>query len=738
MKLGIILIFLFSFALVQLRAQEKDACAIHLEHLPQDGVLLDRGWKLQAGDNPAWASPGFNDSGWQAVDPTMDIKALPQLWQHNVVWLRLHFCVGSALRQQPLVLHGQQAGASEIYLNGQLIKRLGVISSDPEEVQAYTLPQGQMIPLPLGSGSEQVLAVRFALQKDLPLLKHGSFENPAFSMRVNGTSEAVSYLNSVDDTPYEFLRSGAFLILAVLHLAFFLFYPSQRANLYFFLYALFSALGASTFNLTSKVYQLEVKAYLIFVVVAFFSLNNIFYLRALYRIFNKHKGVFFWSITTALLLFTPLVYWFYDQGKLLIIVVTFLIPLETMRVALLALQRKQRGAKIVAGGAVAFFGFYLLYAAMAYNYLPAGPNGLIGDFVWNISALSFPVSISILLALEFAFTSRSLETKLKEVQQLSEKTLSQEQEKQQILASQNEMLERQVVERTAEVVTQKEKLQTTLNELKATQNQLVHKEKMASLGELTAGIAHEIQNPLNFVNNFSEVSKEMLTELQQELDTGAIKEAKAIAIDIQQNLHKIHHHGNRADSIVKNMLQHSRTSSGEKQLTNLNALADECLHLSYFGIRAKEKSFQCTLDTCFDQSMGNVEVVPQDLGRVLLNLFNNAFYAVQQKLGLAGYEPKVRVSTARQGNQAEIRVWDNGTGISESIKGKIFQPFFTTKPTGQGTGLGLSLSYDTITKGHGGELSMDTVQGEWAEFTITLPYVPVAEESTPQATHYET
>ncbi|WP_237144880.1 sensor histidine kinase [Pontibacter pamirensis] len=380
---------------------------------------------------------------------------------------------------------------------------------------------------------------------------------------------------------------------------------------------------------------------------------------------------------------------------------------------------------------------------MAYGYLPAGPNWIVGHFMWNIGALSFPMSISILLALEFAFTSRSLEAKLKEVQHLSEKTLAQEQEKQQLLASQNETLERQVVERTAEVITQKEKLQTTLDDLKATQNQLVHKEKMASLGELTAGIAHEIQNPLNFVNNFSELGQELCQEVQEEVrqlsvPPGEKKNLQELVSDLSQNQKKVLLHGQRADAIVKGMLEHSRASTGDKHPTNLNALADEYMRLSYFGIRVKEKNFQCTLDTCYDQSMGHVEVVPQDLGRVLLNLFNNAFYAVQQKqkLGMVGYEPKVRVSTTRQGNQAEMRVWDNGTGISENIKGKIFQPFFTTKPTGQGTGLGLSLSYDTITKGHGGELSMDTVQGEWTEFTITLPYVPVAEEPTQHTVHY--
>jgi two-component system, NtrC family, sensor kinase len=270
---------------------------------------------------------------------------------------------------------------------------------------------------------------------------------------------------------------------------------------------------------------------------------------------------------------------------------------------------------------------------------------------------------------------------------------------------------------------QKEKIERTLNHLKEAQGQLVQQEKMASLGELTAGIAHEIQNPLNFVNNFSEVSQELVSELREELQAGRNKEAVGITEDLEQNLSKIHHHGQRADDIVKNMLQHSRTSSGKKQLTNLNALADEYLRLSYHGLRAKDKSFTCTLVTDFDRELGKVDAVPQDLGRVLLNLYNNAFYAVQQKqkLGQEGYEPKVTVSTHRQEGQVKIRVRDNGTGIPESVKNKIFQPFFTTKPTGQGTGLGLSLSYDIITKGHGGELKVESQEGECTEFLLSLP-----------------
>lgn len=301
--------------------------------------------------------------------------------------------------------------------------------------------------------------------------------------------------------------------------------------------------------------------------------------------------------------------------------------------------------------------------------------------------------------------------------------------------AQKESLEYLVAERTWELTQQKEELQKAIEELKATQNQLIQSEKMASLGELTAGIAHEIQNPLNFVNNFSEVSVELCQELEEEIDKTAISDSdkeyiKEIIGDLSQNQQKITHHGKRADSIVKGMLQHSRTSSGEKEPVDINTLADEYMRLAYHGLRAKDKEFNAALVTDFDNTIGTVNVLPQDLGRVFLNLFTNAFYAVadkKRKLTEAGnlndYKPEVKISTKKFNNKLYIRVSDNGTGMPDHVKAKIFQPFFTTKPTGQGTGLGLSMSYDIITNGHGGALEVDTVEGEKTEFRITIPIV---------------
>jgi signal transduction histidine kinase len=275
-----------------------------------------------------------------------------------------------------------------------------------------------------------------------------------------------------------------------------------------------------------------------------------------------------------------------------------------------------------------------------------------------------------------------------------------------------------------EIEQQKKQVEESMERLQSTQSQLVQAEKMASLGELTAGIAHEIQNPLNFVNNFSEVSTELVKEMVQEVDKGNTDEVKAIANDVVQNLEKINHHGQRASDIVKGMLQHSRSSSGVKEPTDINALADEYFRLAYHGLRAKDKTFNATMKTDFDESIGKINIIPQDIGRVVLNLITNAFYAVNEKSkqGIADYEPTVSVVTKKVNHQVEIRVTDNGNGIPPSILDKIFQPFFTTKPTGQGTGLGLSLSYD-IVKAHGGELKVETKEEIGTEFIIQLPLV---------------
>ena len=343
-------------------------------------------------------------------------------------------------------------------------------------------------------------------------------------------------------------------------------------------------------------------------------------------------------------------------------------------------------------------------------YLPLYEG--IGDYV------NFAIVFSIAWMIAMLIRSTKQNKALKKERQ---KTLAEE-ERNKFISAQKEKLELIVEERTAEITKQKDELMDAFTELKNTQSQLVQSEKMASLGELTAGIAHEIQNPLNFVNNFSEISTELLDEMMDELKSGNTEEVLALASDVKANQEKINHHGKRAGAIVKGMLQHSRTSSGKNEPTDINALCDEYLRLSYHGLRAKNKSFNADFKADLDKKLPEIKVVPQDFGRVLLNLINNAFFAVNEKSKTENkdFKPSVIVKTKLEKTKVIISVSDNGSGIPEDVKEKIFQPFFTTKPTGEGTGLGLSLSYDIVTA-HGGELKVETNEGEGTEFIIILP-----------------
>ncbi|GAA4424956.1 hypothetical protein GCM10023188_05390 [Pontibacter saemangeumensis] len=723
MKAAVLLCFFFAF--VQLKAQHKADRVFQLQQIPEEGVLLDTGWKYQAGDNPAWAEPGFDDAQWQPINPTQDIHELTQVPENGIGWFRLHLSLDTTVRKQQLALLIQQSGASEIYLNGTLIHRFGSVSIEPGEVKAYD-PMWRPVMVPFTKEAHQVLAVRYALEPGLSYTTMFETSNPALRISIN------NLITAIENHEYFFTRLlifwtfmiGACALLIFLHTAFYVFHPQQKANLSFALFAFFfiaqniirvwifvdGHVVSSRFLLYNTCFSLLLIA-------------DMFLLTAIYQLSNTKRDSLFLGllilVVISVFFIIPQYGWGWIVGGAFLEV---LIKLNILRVALQSANRGKRGAWFIAWGAVACLLFFVIFLSLGV----LTREFLIGvspfrSMLYVISVLSIPIATSIYLGLDFAFINNTLKKKLEEVEELSQKTISQEKEKQELLASQNETLERQVEERTAA-------LQESLEELRSTQVQLIQKEKMASLGELMAGIAHEIQNPLNFINNFSEVNKELIEEMQENLHTGQVKEAGAIASGLRENSIKISHHGKRADAIVKNMLEHSRTTKGEKQLTDINALVDEYLRLAYHGVRAKNKAFCAVIKTDFGARTGPVNIVPQDFGRVLLNLFNNAFYATQQKKAAMGdtYLPEVRVCTSCEHGNLEIRVRDNGTGISEKVRAKIFQPFFTTKPSGQGTGLGLSLSYDIITKGHGGELRVESREGEYSEFIIYIPASVVA------------
>lgn len=705
-------------------AQPRDSAVFYIDSLPLTprSVLLNKDWKWHAGDNPAWAKPQFNDSRWESIDPTQDIMDLPQVRKAGIGWLRLHLHIDSTIaQQQALLLRVYQVGASELYSNGQFVRRFGTISGNVDQIDGV-FEYDQQVVFPAMGKSAYVLAIRIAFQPHLPYNKFAHTPNFLYRIRVvDGNRQNPKVLLSrALHTTFTFINVGLFFILALLHFFFFLFYRPQKANLFFSISVLLYShywvlLGLfTTFQLT----DLNWLMYLGLLRALLHPFIFIFLVTALYSAYALPKSYFYWSSIAACGLLTGIYLFNYKTGVVWIETGSTVVMLaEALRIAILAVVRKLRGATIILTG----MGFSLIGIVMRFiieftTWLPIPIT--YGYTFENLQTLSIPIFLSIYLAGEFAFTSKSLTAQLAAVKQLSARTLAQEQEKQQLLTAQNELLEQKVQERTGQ-------LQQSLSELKSTQTQLIQREKMASLGELTAGIAHEIQNPLNFVNNFSELSTELMEELDQEVDKGNTDDIKLLSHDIKENLTKITHHGQRASSIVKGMLEHSRTAGGQKEPTDLNALADEYLRLAYQGQRSKGQTLACELITNFAPNLPPVNVVPQEIGRVLLNLYNNAFYAVQQKQKTAprDYQPAVWVSTTQVNGRVEIRVKDNGTGIPQAVKSKIFQPFFTTKPTGEGTGLGLSLSYDIVTKGHRGTLTAEGEKGELTEFVITLPLI---------------
>lgn len=703
-------------------SQETSAFVFHITKFPLDGLLLDRGWKLQSGDDPAFARPDYDDNKWQDINPLLDIRdASSQIPKQGICWFRLHLSLDSNMLKDELALMVTQVGASEIYANGILIRQFGIVSADPARVMTYS-PWGKPIPFPVQSNPEIVLSIRYAPEPDTKYLRVYALGTPALSIRANRLETSIDqYMREsgrqMNSTVF---RIGLFLMLVILHFAFYLFYPSQKANLHFSLFALSivatEMIALNTMNGINAFNNLHSAYYAAYFWGTIEPVSNFLLLTAFYTLFEQKKTWIYWALvcTVVINIFANTFYrWTWQDVTLF----NSIIYAELMRIALKSVINKKRGALIIAAGATVFLIMWITFIlGVPYNYMNThiSPTYTIGDLTYNLKQISIPIATSIYLGLDFAYTSASLKLKLSEVEYLSSKSIAQEKEKQQILSSVNETLEKQVTVRTAE-------LKQSLEELKTTQAQLIQSEKMASLGELTAGIAHEIQNPLNFVNNFSDVNKELVDELQLELKSGSVQEAIAISEDIRENEKKINHHGKRADAIVRGMLQHSKQTSGIKEPTDINALVDEYLRLAYHGLRAKDKIFNTEIRTDFDATIGKINIVSQDIGRVLLNLYNNAFYAVGERQKVAGieYEPLVTVGTKKLNDRMEIKVRDNGNGIPKNLVDKIFQPFFTTKPTGQGTGLGLSLVYDII-KAHGGEIKVETKEGEGSEFIVRL------------------
>lgn len=688
-----------------------------------DGDLKRSKWRFQSGNNPHWADSAYDDRRWKVIKDVDATKLDEDLGQGNNAWFRQVITASPKAVNRRFQVVVQQFGASELYLDGRLLAVLKPPLFDSSGSQRLI----QFIPLQLHDTKPHVLAIHYQIRRD-PVIQSSTSVDP-IHVDIYNTDEAGNTV--VGEAHWTSVLDGCFMgVFAILALLHFLFYRANRSQpinrtlawtmlffaMIFVMAELDNYIGTLTYiSITDLVSNLSLHA------------GFILLLTAVYQYLHLPRTWIYYSILTAVIL-VQVYHLFIGSVQEASAGIPFvLVIIDYIRVSWKGRKSKDIDARLPWNSLKAALFCYFLVIILS---ISAGILDTVVHFGMEyvlaldiaLSALglfSIPVGLSLSLVRDYTRTYKALGDNLREVEQLSARTLAQEQEKQQILARQNELLEEQVQKRTSE-------LHQSLDELKTTQDQLVQREKLASLGELTAGIAHEIQNPLNFVNNFAEVSVELVEELNEERQKPADQRDEALETDLlhdlSQNVQKINDHGKRAASIVRGMLQHSRASSGQKQPTDINNLVDEYLRLAYHGIRAKEKSFNAQLLTDFAPNLPTVHLVPEDIGRVLVNLFNNAFYAVQEKSALiSGFSPTVSVKTSQEAGQILIRIRDNGTGVPDSVRHKIFQPFFTTKPTGQGTGLGLSLSYDIISKGHGGTLHIETEPGEFTEFTIALP-----------------
>jgi two-component system NtrC family sensor kinase len=672
------------------------------------------GWVFRKGNDKAWAKRDIPASDWEKLKPSGLSENQADENGRLEGWLRIKIILDTAFRDTTLELRMNSWSAVDVYVDGNLLTSFGNTGTDGKSFKEYSIPYKLPVPFNIEKGTEHLLAVHF-VDFLSPL--------PPFHLKSEQRNE---YFLTLITPQYKTTLYGIFLktlsartlwltVNITLCLLFWLLAFQNRAEKNLQLIAL------TTTGLTLLVY-LETNAspgisYFAYRLSEFLLpmarvISMLLALLLMLRIFKRRITRFF-KISAFVLIVAGIIQTFWSGSDIIILQATLILFFNAYYI--ITSWKTLNGAQwaLLAGVILAVSSGLLLATSELLN---PGLNYDLELFYTSGLYLFLPLSLLVYVAMRF----REI---IKDVRQNAQKVVQLSEEKKEQAINQQKILAEEVKRQTAEI-------RNTLENLKATQSQLIQSEKMASLGELTAGIAHEIQNPLNFVNNFSEVNAELIEELKilksnsdSDLDKNERDEKleSELLNDIAENEKKINYHGKRADAIVKGMLQHSRSSTGQKEPTDINMLADEYLRLAYHGLRAKDKNFNATIKTDFDESIGSINIIPQDMGRVLLNLYNNAFYAVSEKkkLAEAGYEPTVSIITRKTESQICITVKDNGIGISQKIVDKIFQPFFTTKPTGQGTGLGLSLSYD-IVKAHGGELRVETREGEGSEFEVIL------------------
>lgn len=669
-------------------------------------VLSDLdGWVFNPNDKVEFASKELNTKDWKSLNPGQLTSQYSNSKGSALGWFRIKIKTDSSVQYNALGIMNKSWAAVEVYLNGRKVYSFGNPDSDTKNFKDNTAFKKVPDVLNLIPNEINIIAIKVLDPRPISPddLKTGKYD-PNFRRVLMLTNQHYHefYMNYwVGTALNDGLAISVTTILTILFLIIFLLNPTEKNIKNFSIGSSFLAILSIGLCMNSRE-NTTYWSYFFFDITngisAILFISFVPYILA--RVFEKKikKIVLILLVIAVLIIFGGMLY----KNQLMFIFGS-IIPIIISAYYLLSNIKDLNRAKwsVVLG--------FLLSLCFLIIYIFAATVSLQSQMIFVlIYTLAPPLGMMGYVAFRFREMISEVRINSQKIIQLSE-------EKRLHALNQQKILEEKVEQRTHD-------LKNTLENLKSTQTQLIQAEKMASLGELTAGIAHEIQNPLNFVNNFAEVSKELLEEMKSELEQDNSDEAQEIANDVIQNLDKIVHHGKRADSIVKGMLQHSRTNTGIAELTDINSLADEYLQLAYHGLRAKDKTFNVTIEKHLDSSVGKIKIVPQDIGRVFLNLIMNAFYAISEKKKevLNGFSPTLTLRTRNDNNLIIIEITDNGNGIPEHIKDKIFQPFFTTKPTGSGTGLGLSLSYDII-KAHGGTITVKTESGKGTTFLLTIP-----------------
>lgn len=695
-------------------------------------------WFYKAGDDTSWANPDFIREEFihENWEETTYLDYLIYLEPHGVrrfsadgnIWLFKEFRIDSSLFGEVFAITGKINGALEFYVNGEKAGSAGRVglSAEEEVTRGFFLP----IEFEWGYTEQQFVAIRYSYHT----MKELGPEVIVLGLELELAPEDIIEQHFEDraaeralNIAAEGFATGASAVLGLLLLFLYIMYPKQRKNLIasiLFLVIGFSSAGIIYYTIWEQPQDL-IKALLINGIgLSLSAFINVWFA---YKLVSKKINWLFRVfallavIVSAFAIYTPMI----TQTFALLFWVASMIYV----LALFLRARIRRGMKdldiILVGFGVYFVALITIFFLFVFGYIPRSM------FKWlTVASLLVPVSYSFYLAREVARTNDLLSQKLEENKRLADEKLRQEQENKRLIESRKEELEQEVKTRTAELADAYRNLKKSHEDLKNTQQQLIQQEKMASLGLLTAGIAHEIKNPLNFVNNFSEVSRELIDELREELEkvknNSGTDAANAIISDIlddiEANIATINKHGRRADSIVHGMLLHSRGKSGEKMPTDINKLLDEYADLAFHGLRAKDPSFNATIEKNLDPEIGSLNVVPQEISRAFLNIINNGLQATHEYFKTEGVNELITIGifTKKLNNHIEIRIKDNGPGIPEKIRKKIFDPFFTTKSAGEGTGLGLSMTYDII-KSHNGTIHVETEEKKGTEFVITLP-----------------